>query len=389
MDAFQLFESSQPLVRNSRMRYGAARKVYGKRKIDTPTPVLYDEDISRRTVRPQETAEALHSQMASLTITDRAENKERRNTPVHMIPQQIPSKSSALLQTTYMPKQTMPEQTVAPKPRKLRHRCSSEPTNDGTDSTDKTDSERIIPKPKPRPRRSSGRIEDIGATAHVRPILDESTSSIASKGIQCFDSWARRAGDLFDIEKLAEGSYGEVYQLKLRSQAETKDGDPARETNPAYMAWTRHLSRLRAYKDVIFKIIPLRPARGTGSKKFTSVAEIVSEVRLMKLLDPVPGFARFREVHVVQGRFPEAYQRAWTAYSMTKPDDCFNPDPGKKRSYPDSQLWAILEMDDAGFELEKYTWSDAFQMYDIFWGVAMGLARAEQFASFEVSVPQT
>jgi serine/threonine-protein kinase haspin len=173
------------------------------------------------------------------------------------------------------------------------------------------------------------------------------------------------------VDKIAEGSYGEVYQLRLREDLSTLEISKSR------------LSKLKAYDAGVFKIVPLRAKRGPGSKKFTTVDEIVSEVRLLKLLDPVPGFVRFREVHVVQGRFPAPYQRAWTEYSKTK-DDCFNPDPAKKASYPDSQLWAVLEMDYAGHELEKCTFSTVSQIYDMFWGVALGLARAEQLSRFEV-----
>ena len=60
-----------------------------------------------------------------------------------------------------------------------------------------------------------------------------------------------------------------------------------------------------------------------------------------------------------------------------------NPNPSNKRAYPDTQLWAVVEMDDAGCELEKFAWSSIFQIYDIFWGVAMALARAEEYAMFE------
>ncbi|PGH02512.1 HASPIN protein kinase [Helicocarpus griseus UAMH5409] len=227
-----------------------------------------------------------------------------------------------------------------------------------------------VSKPKRKPRRSSGWIQDVKLNDYVQPILSEATSSISSRGIQSFASWARRGGDMFTVEKIAEGSYGEVYQLRF-----------TRDISQCNLSKSR-LARLKAYKDGVFKIIPLRAQRGVGSKKFTTVQEIVSEVQLLKLLDPIPGFARFREVHVVQGRFPETYQEAWTRYSQTN-DDCLNPDPSKEKSYPDTQLWAILEMDNAGHELEKFAWSSAFQVYDIFWGVALALARAEQFAAFE------
>lgn len=177
---------------------------------------------------------------------------------------------------------------------------------------------------------------------------------------------------MFHVVKLAEGSYGEVYKLHLRDEA----------SRP--LVSKSKLARLRAYGDGVFKVVPLRAQSGPGSRKFTSVDEIVSEAKMLKYLDPIPGFARFREIHVVQGRFPETFQSAWGHYKETK-DDCWNPDPSNKKAYPDSQLWAIIEMDDAGCELEKFSWSSIFQIYDIFWGVAMALARAEEYAMFEVS----
>lgn len=179
---------------------------------------------------------------------------------------------------------------------------------------------------------------------------------------------------MFYVEKLAEGSYGEVYKLHLREES----------CRPVVSK--SKLAKLRAYGDGVFKVVPLRAQSGPGSKKFTSVEETVSEVKMLKYLDPIPGFARFREIHVVQGRFPQSFQSAWDHYKKTK-DDCMNPNPSSKKAYPDSQLWAILEMDDAGCELEKFAWSSIFQIYDIFWGVAMALARAEEYALFEVCLP--
>ncbi|WEW61743.1 protein kinase [Emydomyces testavorans] len=202
---------------------------------------------------------------------------------------------------------------------------------------------------------------------YVKPILEEASSI---KTVEDFDIWAKRADDMFQVEKIAEGSYGEVYQLRLRQ-------DISKRALPKSKA-----VKMKAYDNGVFKILPLRAQSGTGSKKFTSIQEVVAEVQMLKLLDPIPGFARFRDVHVVQGRFPSSYQAAWTRYSQIR-DDCYNPDPSKKSSYHDKQLWAILEMDDAGYELERFNCSSIFQIYDIFWGVALALARAEQFAAFE------
>ena len=226
-------------------------------------------------------------------------------------------------------------------------------------------------KKKKQSKTLSGYIDDLAIHSYAKPILEEATSPLASTGVQQFQHWARGAGDRFTVEKIAEGSYGEVYQLHLSEDLTKRDISKSK------------LSKLKAYDAGVFKIVPLRAQKGPGSKKFTSVDEIVSEVQLLKLLDPVPGFARFREVHVVQGRFPDAYQRAWDKYRDTS-DDCFNPDPRLKKSYPDTQLWAILEMDNAGHELEKFHCSSVSQIYDVFWGVALGLARAEQLSGFEV-----
>lgn len=217
-------------------------------------------------------------------------------------------------------------------------------------------------------------VEDQAVQSYARPILEQAVSPVASRDVQQFDYWARAAGDRFRVEKIAEGSYGEVYQLHLSDEMPTTTKQELSQSK---------FSKLKAYDAGIFKIVPLRAQKGPGSKKFTSVDEIVSEVRLLRLLDPVPGFARFRDVHVVQGRFPQAYQDAWVKYSQNN-DDCFNPDPASKKSYPDTQLWAILEMDNAGYELEKFACSSISQIYDIFWNVALGLARAEQLSAFEV-----
>jgi serine/threonine-protein kinase haspin len=245
------------------------------------------------------------------------------------------------------------------------------PESTSEDQEKRNASERKVPRKKnPASRRSSGVIHENKFNDYVRPILNEALAPIAAQSIQKFGSWASRSANMFDVAKLAEGSYGEVYKLHLREEA----------CRPVVSK--SKLAKLKSYGDGVFKVVPLRAKSGPGSKKFTSIEEIVSEVKMLKYLDPIPGFARFREIHVVQGRFPEPFQNAWDHYKKTK-DDCMNPNPSNKRAYPDTQLWAIIEMDDAGCELEKFSWSSIFQIYDIFWGVAMALARAEEYALFE------
>ncbi|KAI5283830.1 hypothetical protein KEM52_003205, partial [Ascosphaera acerosa] len=226
-------------------------------------------------------------------------------------------------------------------------------------------------------------IDDAELTAYVAPITRQAASPLAAAGIQPFAAWAARASSkYYRVEKIAEGSYGEVFQLKLRGE------QLAALRADASTATARLARRLAAYRDVIFKIVPLRARRGAGARSFTAVADLASEVRLMKALDQVPGFARFREVHVLHGRYPPAYQAAWDAFARARPDQCCNPDPRSRRSFPDAQLWAVLEMDDAGLELERELFAGgritrACEVYDVFWGVAMALARAEAIFRFE------
>ncbi|GMG11065.1 unnamed protein product [Aspergillus oryzae] len=259
--------------------------------------------------------------------------------------------------------------TAAPKPQDIQeeqeqHVDQKEPQEDKRSAESERQGERRARRNKVPPRLSSGCVMDDKVNAYVRRILNEALSPVAAQRVQKFGSWAARAGNLLEVVKIAEGSYGEVYKLRLREELCKKEMSRSK------------LARLKAYGDNVFKVVPLRAQSGPGSKKFTSIDEIVSEVKMLKYLDPIPGFARFREIHVVQGRFPESFQNAWDHYKRTK-DDCLNPNPSSKRAYPDSQLWAIVEMDDAGCELEKFAWSSTFQIYDIFWGVAMALARAE------------
>ncbi|KAL4888008.1 hypothetical protein BDV59DRAFT_189469 [Aspergillus ambiguus] len=371
------------------------RRVYGKRKADAPRAVFDQQSPAKQPdvidqSNNQDAVDSIQAKLAEVSINDTPTVRRRKDIangpkdkdtePLDLDETDAPEYEGHKEVSQTDDPVIAPSPISTPQPRRryeeivgvrgtprysmVRRRNqerSSESIAENITRTRKT---------KVAPRLSSGCVSDEGINAYVRPILDEAISAIAAQSVQKFGSWAARAGNLLEVVKLAEGSYGEVYKLRLREEACRKEMSKSK------------IARLRAYGDGVFKIVPLRSRRGPGSKKFTSVDEIVSEVRMLKYLDPIPGFARFREIHVVQGRFPESFQAAWNHYKETK-DDCFNPDPSNRRAYPETQLWAIIEMDDAGCELEKFSWSSIFQVYDIFWGVAMALARAEEYAMFE------
>ena len=404
----------------NKRRTAGSKRVYGKRKADAPRAVFEQWSpgggLGKNTGKGRDTdtdnkdaMDRLQAKMASVTIeeTGSVNRKERKRKEEQNIVQEPPAcreedkAEESVADESHAPEpethtgdieegnnqeirtEQAPEENMITKPKSETMVGVHIPTKPAPESDEqqvknstvtdrrKRDTTIATRKKKPAARLSSGCVQDEKANEYARSILNEALSPIAAQGVQKFDSWAARGGNMLQVVKLAEGSYGEVYKLRLREEVCKQE-----------MSKTK-LARLRAYGDGVFKVIPLRAAKGAGSKKFTSVEEIVSEVKMLKYLDAIPGFARFREIHVVQGRFPESFQTAWDHYKKTK-DDCMNPNPASKRAYPDSQMWAIIEMDDAGCELEKFSWSSMFQIYDIFWGVAMALARAEEYALFEV-----
>ncbi|KAJ5272760.1 hypothetical protein N7478_007885 [Penicillium angulare] len=376
----------------------AQRKVYGKKKKNAPRAVLDPKSPSCTPDRPQEPSdpvEAIQTKLAQVSLVD-----ETARTPA-LVPEvpETPTKElgdqskyitieldDELTTDSSLPQQPARTPTKQPCPdasptrrngrqKTVEVRIYNKKSNNTKSTRAEKDEAPSASTQTPRKktakaRRSSGFVRDPEANSYVQPILNEALSPLASQSIQRFSTWASRSASMFDVAKLAEGSYGEVYKLHLREES----------SRPAVSK--SKLAKLKAYGNGVFKVVPLCAKKGPGSKKFTSIAEIASEVKMLKYLDPIPGFARFREIHVVQGRFPESFQRAWEHYKETK-DDCENPNPASKKAYPETQLWAIVEMDDAGCELEKFSWSSIFQIYDIFWGVAMALARAEEYALFE------
>lgn len=193
------------------------------------------------------------------------------------------------------------------------------------------------------------------ATEYTLPLLAESHKQ---KGLGDFLLWAERVAGVFKVIKVAEGSYGEVFKLEKRSTPQRRD----------------------AYEGGIFKLIPLR-AKSSTSKSQTSLEALVREVRMLKHMDPIPGFARFRDVTVLQGPYPLSFAEAYDGYRSRTASDAFSPKPS---TYPNDQLWAMIEMDDAGKDLETLTTPSAYQIFDIFWLTCCALSYAEEHTEFEV-----
>jgi serine/threonine-protein kinase haspin len=171
--------------------------------------------------------------------------------------------------------------------------------------------------------------------------------------------WSNILPDSSTLTKIAEASYAEVYRI-------TSNG-----------------------KSSIIKVMQLRhPTDPTSLKTDTAsdVKNVVSEIRIMNALTVVPGFVRFKDAHLVQGKPPVAIARAFEEFENDK--------KGKKKaeaswfplpsSYIDESTFLVIELGDAGLALENIEIKDIDQVWDVFISVVMALSRGELANEFEV-----
>ncbi|KAI7167857.1 hypothetical protein KC343_g9657 [Hortaea werneckii] len=214
-------------------------------------------------------------------------------------------------------------------------------------------------------------------THHTRELLN-----LSAHGLTSFTSWSQQISAHFDLTKIAEASFGEVYRLSLLSQ----------------------LPGFSRADESVFKVIALTPPETTlpkgkkdrkaALKKAEAMSkpeDVASEVKLLQRMSSIPGFTNFRDVRILQGRPGEPFVEAFKAFNQAqkakKKDLSIFPDPGKKASYSEDQLWAVIEMQDAGTDLEKLIENGEctaiWNVWDIFWQVVLTLAKGEEGAEFE------
>lgn len=219
-------------------------------------------------------------------------------------------------------------------------------------------------RPKDHQLTPKKQVVDSAATNYISPLLAECHKP---KGLHDFPAWAEKVAKTFKVTKVAEGSYGEVFKLEKKDMPSEGSVSTPDEGQPAQ-------------SSSIFKLIPFRP-KSSKSAKQTSLESLVREVQMLKLMDPVPGFARFKDLKVLQGSYPPSFGEAYYDHKARRPSDSQNPLPS---SYRDKQLWALIEMDDAGEDLENLKSPSVYQIFDIFWLTCCALSYGEEQAEFEV-----
>ena len=229
---------------------------------------------------------------------------------------------------------------------------------------------RACTKPKPLPENP----------AYTAPLLKLANDEASRTSPLPFQPWADSIAEFFHVSKFAEASFGEVYRLCLKDpQPGLEEGD---ESVLKFIALKPPLADSNAPEDT-------RPARGKAAKRriehMSNVCDVASEVRLLQHMSSVPGFANFRDIKVMQGRLPAQFVSAWRQFNSKVKKSDF-PDPGRRTSYDEDQLWAIVEMQDAGQDLEGLTLETVWECWDVFWSVALTLAKGEEYAAFEVLI---
>jgi serine/threonine-protein kinase haspin len=207
-------------------------------------------------------------------------------------------------------------------------------------------------------------------TEHAASLL-----SLSSQDLTSFSAWSDQLSSHFAVTKIAEASFGEVYRLSL----------------------LKAHSALGKTDESVLKIIALKPPTSTkrkmskAAKKRTEMMsdpeDVAAEVRLMQRMTCTPGFTNFREICVLQGRPGDAFAAAWSSWNNSQEtknkEVSVFPDPSKKASYSEYQLWAVIEMQDAGTDLENTKVANVWLAWDIFWGVVLALGKGEEAARFE------
>ncbi|KIW35234.1 uncharacterized protein PV07_01940 [Cladophialophora immunda] len=190
--------------------------------------------------------------------------------------------------------------------------------------------------------------------------LDPLLSLVGQKVVKDFQEFGRSIGKKYLCTKLGEGSFADVFKLQAKELADVED--------------------LEKRGGLIVKIIPFRLTKETKND-ITDLESITREVRLMQSVDALHGFVRCRGIHIVSGKYPDVLLEAFDTFKATRPVSAHNSNPLK--DFSPQQLYAIMEMNDAGKPIYRLRPLSAFQVYDIFWKTAMSLALAEKQIEFE------
>lgn len=230
-------------------------------------------------------------------------------------------------------------------------------------------------KPAPQKKVPRTSTAPIPPSTYSKPLLDATGQS----EIEWFDHWAEAVSPGLQVTKIGDGSYADVYKFAPTAIPVT---DP-----------------------VIGKLIPIRPDKKALSwNDMTTIENAVTEIRLLEMVTEISGFVEFRGARVLQGPLPELIKAPTEAFNKRRKGFNIRTEyRGGRSAYPEDQLWLLIEMSDAGRDLDtllqerkpnllaktKDLWGgrevrlDVRKTRDIFWATANALAHGEEYCSFE------
>jgi serine/threonine-protein kinase haspin len=169
------------------------------------------------------------------------------------------------------------------------------------------------------------------------------------------------------IEKIAEASYAEVYRV-------------SNDRGTSIIKVIRLRSPIKAKTKTQVR-------SGLVDEEPHAEEDINGELQISEWLADIPGFVVYKERYVVQGKATrQLLETHQTFHRKMK-----RQDPGRAQFYPspsrylDDTRFLVVELGDAGTALEDWKLTSETQLWDIFFLVAIALARAEDLAMFEVS----
>ncbi|KUJ07155.1 uncharacterized protein LY89DRAFT_789946 [Mollisia scopiformis] len=168
--------------------------------------------------------------------------------------------------------------------------------------------------------------------------------------------WNDILDDHADVTKIAEASYAEVYRVNT------------------------------AAGSSILKVMRIRMEEQPESMRCytaSDVKAIISEIRIMNALTTVPGFVTYKDAHLVQGMIPPCITKAYRKHvKALKRDGGWSHFP-VPHTLPEETIYLVIELGDAGDVLDEVGLDTKEQVWDVFIGVTIALARAEVTNEFE------
>ena len=187
--------------------------------------------------------------------------------------------------------------------------------------------------------------------------------------VEDFQKFCKGWEQEFKLTKIGQGSYATVLKMESHSA-------PGQ-----YSVW---------------KLMPLKPSQGPGSRPHhnqTLIKDAATEVKMLNAMSDTDGFVQFRSAYVVKGIVPDQIGKAHESWAKKiNPEDTWYETQLATEFPSKDQLWLLMEMTDAGQDLDwtfcvirsepKWIFS-VHETSDIFWGIAEALMRGEAQADFE------